>query len=232
MGDAAILNQDMDVRTRAYSDGLADCAAAMRFLGYVLSSEPTAEMLTVLRDPLFDVAFPYGRASAAAARGLRCLEVWRHACADRSDDEAASEAAAQWLTVMAGAGRPLAAPWQSCYTDPDGLLFGSDTLAVRDWYRRYGLEFEGKNREPDDHIGLMLSFLAVLADRERGLLDAGAPVAEIERDQLTFIERHPATFVDRWAEACVESTSFLYAGLALLAQATIAERAEDLRRAL
>ena len=123
-------------------------------------------------------------------------------------------------------------PWQSCYTDPDGLLFGSDTLAARGWYRRYGLEFDAKNREPDDHIGLMLSFLAVLADRERALLEAGQPTERIEEDQLVFIERHPATFVGRWAEACAESTSFLYAGLALLAQAAVEGRARDLREVL
>lgn len=123
-------------------------------------------------------------------------------------------------------------PWQSCYTDPDGLLFGSDTLAARGWYRRYGLEFDAKNREPDDHIGLMLSFLAVLADRERALLEAGQPTERIEEDQLVFIERHPATFVGRWAEACAESTGFLYAGLALLAQAAVEGRARDLREVL
>lgn len=217
---------------QAYTFELETCAVAMRVLGYVLSSEPTAAMLAPLRDPAFDGLFAGTGEPGAAARGLRCLASWRRGTTGQSDAEVQAAAAGEWLAVLGGAGRPQAAPWQSCYTDPDGLLFGSDTLAVRGWYRRYGLEFDAKNREPDDHIGLMLSFLAVLADRERALLDAGRPVREIEQDQLTFIERHPATFVARWAQACTESTSFLYAGLALLAQAAVEQRAENLRGAL
>ena len=78
----------------------------------------------------------------------------------------------------------------------------------------------------------MLSFLAVLADRERLLAGEGRSTRKIVEDQLEFTERHPAAFVGRWADACAASTSFLYAGLALLAQAAVVSRMQDLREEL
>ena len=221
-----------DAEGQVYAGRLEAGALAMRVLGYVLSSEPTVDMLAVLKDPAFDKLVCCAFGPQTVERGVRCLEAWRRGTAGLSETEVQAAAAGEWFVVLGGVGRPQAAPWQSCYTDPDGLLFGSDTLVARDWYRRYGLEFDAKNHEPDDHIGLMLSFLAVLADRERLLAGEGRSTRKIEEDQLEFAERHPATFVGRWADACAASTSFLYAGLALLAQAAVVSRMQDLREEL
>ncbi|MFR3452370.1 MAG: molecular chaperone TorD family protein [Collinsella sp.] len=51
---------------------------------------------------------------------------------------------------MWGPARPLAAPWESYYLDENNRLFTDSTREVRAAFRAHGLEFEKKNREPDD----------------------------------------------------------------------------------
>ena len=108
--DAAVLDKGAGVAGPTYADGLDMCSLAMRFLGYVLSSEPTAAMLAPLRDPAFDGLFAQGSGSAASERGLRCVAAWRCGVAGRTDAEMEAAAAGEWLAVLGGAGRPLAAP--------------------------------------------------------------------------------------------------------------------------
>lgn len=51
-------------------------------------------------------------------------------------------------------------PYESVHTGDDGLIFDRDTLQVRLEYLQLDLEAPKLNNEPDDHIGLELSFLA------------------------------------------------------------------------
>ena len=92
----------------------------------------------------------------------------------------------------------MAAPWESYYLDENNRLFTDSTREVRAAFRAHGLEFEKKNREPDDHIGLMLSFLAVLAGREAEAVEAGdeETARSLQKDQADFIDNHVLTFVE------------------------------------
>ena len=114
-------------------------------------------------------------------------------------------------------------------------LFTDSTREVRAAFRAHGLEFEKKNREPDDHIGLMLSFLAVLAGREAEAVEAGdeETARSLQKDQADFIDNHVLTFVDEWAAAMAEkSDSDFYAGMALLACGLVKERRAQLEEKL
>ena len=115
-----------------------------------------------------------------------------------------------------GPARPLAAPWESYYLDENNRLFTDSTREVRAAFRAHGLEFEKKNREPDDHIGLMLSFLAVLAGREAEAVEAGdeETARSLQKDQADFIDNH------------------FYAGMALLACGLVKERRAQLEEKL
>lgn len=46
--------------------------------------------------------------------------------------------------------------WGSVYTDPEGVLFGNETLAVRQWMRDNLVKINLKDKEPEDQFGLML----------------------------------------------------------------------------
>ncbi len=59
-------------------------------------------------------------------------------------------------------------PYESVYTDEEGLLWGKSTLEVLKCYREAGLEFlrtNDKNTIPD-HIAVELEFMAYLASNE------------------------------------------------------------------
>ena len=129
----------------------------------------------------------------------------------------------------------MAAPWESYDLDENNRLFTDSTREVRAAFRAHGLEFEKKNREPDDHIGLMLSFLAVLAGREAEAVEAGdeETARSLQKDQADFIDNHVLTFVDEWAAAMAEkSDSDFYAGMALLACGLVKERRAQLEEKL
>lgn len=64
-----------------------------------------------------------------------------------------------------------APPWGSVYLDPESVIFGNETLELRQWMREAGVKLNLPEREPEDHFGLvclMLSFaLQGSADAER-----------------------------------------------------------------
>lgn len=64
--------------------------------------------------------------------------------------------------LFVGPGKLLAAPYESTYLNPDRVLMQRETLAVRRFYERAGLELIEKNHEPDDHIALELEFICYL----------------------------------------------------------------------
>lgn len=56
-------------------------------------------------------------------------------------------------------------PYESVYRE--GALWGSSTAAILRRYREFGLEPDGDfRREPPDHLGLELQFMACLCERE------------------------------------------------------------------
>ena len=58
-----------------------------------------------------------------------------------------------------------------------GIVFNEETLEVRDQYRRLGLQAPKLNREPDDHIGLELDFLAQCCVSALTAVEQGAHLA-------------------------------------------------------
>lgn len=45
-------------------------------------------------------------------------------------------------------------PWGSVWLDRESVLFGDSTLALRQWMREKGIQFEMQQNEPEDHFGL------------------------------------------------------------------------------
>ena len=79
--------------------------------------------------------------------------------------EAVAELRREWLRLFVGLGTPEASCLESFYVEPNSHMFGKNVIAVREAYRRHGLEIERLHREPDDHLGLMLGFLSRLDGR-------------------------------------------------------------------
>ncbi|MGX9463053.1 TorD/DmsD family molecular chaperone [Shewanella sp. A14] len=71
-----------------------------------------------------------------------------------------------YYQLFIGPGTKKAYPWGSVYTDKDNLLFGESTLAVRGFYKSYGIEFELDGNKPMDHFALILGVLSEFFSQE------------------------------------------------------------------
>lgn len=144
-------------------DGLA---AAATILSRLLLAAPDAEVLDATRDPvmLADWPLPSGE---IATRGLDLLATSR----ERGEDAAAVKR--DHARLFIGPDTLRAAPYESVHRSTDGLVFEAETMAVRAFYARFGLESARLGREPDDHIGLEFAFVAELATRALDAIEAG-----------------------------------------------------------
>ena len=76
--------------------------------------------------------------------------------------------------LFVGPDAPKAPPYESCYRgeNPERALMTQDTLRVRDFYRKAGVELAAKNTQPDDFIAFELEFLLrLLAEESEQTLD-------------------------------------------------------------
>ena len=117
--------------------------------------------------------------------------------------EAVAELRREWLRLFVGLGTPEASCLESFYVEPNSHMFGKNVIAVREAYRRHGLEIERLHREPDDHLGLMLGFLSRLMAEEREAVEAGdmQQGAALADEQDAFLTEHVLPWLAPWRYA-------------------------------
>lgn len=129
----------------------------------------------------------------ASRRGARLL------VAGAAEDRVAL--ARDYQALFVGPGPLLAPPYESVHLSREHLLFEEQTLQVREAYRAFGLVAPALNREPDDHIGLELHFLAEVCLRSLDALDTG----DDDRFDAT-LAAHQAFLTDHlllWGPECL-----------------------------
>ena len=96
-------------------------------------------------------------------------------------------------------------PYESVHRGRDGLVFDDETLVVRAAYRALSLHAPRLNREPDDHIGLELNFMAQTCDKALEALDADRPSEATQYIAVgsRFFEKH----LSQWAPRMLESAA-------------------------
>ena len=72
----------------------------------------------------------------------------------------ADELAKEYRRLFVGPNALQAPPYGSVYTDPDQVLFGASTLALRGWLNEVGIGIDNDEVAPEDHIATMLSLAA------------------------------------------------------------------------
>lgn len=198
-------------------------AAAWTVLSRLLIQAPTQDLIDTVRSEHMVDQWPLDTSHPANRRGIRLLARSRRA------GETEAEVRRDVQRLFTGPGRLLAPPYESVHLNPSGLIFDSETLAVRAFYRRFGLRAPRLNQEPDDHIALELELLSTLAARALEGEAVDGPWAD---DSVTaireFVSDHALPWHRRLGELTVEhgQTSFMQAvGNLLIATTDLAAAA-------
>ena len=149
-------------------------------------------------------AWPFG--GEEAARALEAL------AADLAQRDPAERHRA-FARLFVGPAKLPAPPWGSVYTDPEGVIFGNLTLDVRQWMREAGVTLRLPERQPEDHLGLMLLMLAWSL---RADVDERAARRLVEELMLPWAPR----FLELLAERADDA---FYGPLACLARVTLGD---------
>lgn len=189
-------------------------AAGWTVLSRLLLAPPTADTLAQLRDADLLAQWPLRDERGAAARGTALL------LASGAEGEDAAAVRRDFAALFVGPGRLKAPPYESVHRSQERLLFEAETFQVRQWYARFGLAAPSLGRQPDDHIGLEIEFLATLAERALTALEESDPDAARE-----LVAAHQAFFSEHllaWAPAVVtliqeHAETAFYRGVAELA---------------
>lgn len=123
--------------------------------------------------------------------------------------------------LFVGPDAPKAPPYESCYRgeNPERTLMTDETLRVRDFYRRAGVELAAKNTQPDDFIAFELEFLLRLLAQE---------TEETQAQTRDFLREHLLVWIPNHVqEIQAHTTHPVCLGMALILQgAAEALRAE------
>ena len=200
-------------------------------LGRDFQNYPAAEerpwLQTLIDEDMFQEA-PFAASQPDVIEGLRLLQEWSRA---GLSDSAFEDLQSDYTYTFIGPDKVRVALWESVYFSRERLTFQEQTLDVRGWYRRFGLQAERIYHEPDDHIGLELAFLALLAQRGISALERGEQdeFNQLLRAQREFFDQHPNQWATTFCEGVLEhARTPFYKGLALLTRGALIELAEIL----
>lgn len=195
-------------------------------LGKVLYTYPDRDLLAIVSEEDFFTDVPFAETQPAVQRGLALLQNWSQVQKSVSPEETLSQLQADYTRLFIGPGKVLAPLWESVHYGEERLIFQQETLAVRQWYQRFGLEAVDLYHEPDDHIGLELAFLAHLAGRALAALEQGEPqtLALLLQVQRQFLSAHLFKWAFGWCALVGEhSQTDFYRGIAQLVEGTLTE---------
>lgn len=205
--------------TADWTEALTGEHLLLSLLGKILYTAPQREWLnTLIRGDVFD-ELPFGADQPLAQQGLQLMQAWCRKNRAGLTDPGIADLQNDYLALFIGLETVLAPVWESVYLNEDHLLFQEQTLQVRQWYARYGIEIEHMHQEPDDHIALEMMFIAHLAQLGLDSLnheDEGGFETTLAA-QRKFLNEHLLRFAPAWY-ALVEANAAtdFYRGLAQL----------------
>ena len=220
-----------DLHTRIGIDWLNTLEAeqlVLGLLGKALFDFPEREWLELLaKDAVFD-DIPFAAEVPDVKAGMKLLKEWNDKNKEGLSDEAFELIKDDYTRLFIGPGAVLAPPWESIYFHQERVIFQKQTLEVREWYCRFGLESVKLYNEPDDHIGLELAFVSHLA----GLAYAVFEQKEQEKfeqliaAQKQFLSEHTLQWAAGWSKLVVEHTrTDFFRGIALITRGVLTELA-------
>lgn len=205
---------------------IAGIALVCGVLGKILYTYPDRDWLqSLVGDRLFDEV-PVEPDHPSGREGLSLLQKWSEACGEDMPEEMFDALRSDYTRLFIGPGQPLAPPWESVHVNRTGLTFQAETLDVRRWYARSGLEFEKLHNEPDDHIGVELAFVSALASRAMDLL-SHENITRTMDGLRGFADQHLLKWAPAWCRKSAEvAETDLYKGTLKMTEGCLNDLAE------
>lgn len=190
-------------------------AGACAFLSRLFLEAVDESLATALREGSVLGDWPLA-ADEETVRGLDALRVGAAIPRD--------ELVVDHRDLFEGPDHVLACPYESVYLSDEHLTFEQETRNVRAFYQRFGVQSPSLGTEPDDHIGLELSFISHLC--VLGLDAIEASDADAETAMIAsigdFLEQHLLRWVDECLDRVVQNaTTDFYRGLGHLTRGTV-----------
>ncbi|MCR5582812.1 MAG: molecular chaperone TorD family protein [Eggerthellaceae bacterium] len=172
-------------------------AASYKFFSDALLHEFTVEQIGQLKS----LAADEGASEEVAAAITSIRRYLAHAGSDPRTDLACDYAR---IFLSAGVNDGITAePYESVFTSEEHLLMQDardDALRI---YRANGVDVDASLRMPEDHLGLELEFMSVMATRTAQVLRASEldcdELARLARVQTGFLKVHILNWVDQLA---------------------------------
>ena len=211
-------------------DYLRESANFLRTLGSLMYTELTQEQIEGLKAQ--NLAALGGEEEGLIGEGFHGIGRYL----SRSGMNVRQDLAVEYARIFLGAGvsaKQSAAPFESVFTSPEGLLMQDARDEVVATYRRYGTVIDPEVNVPEDHLGFELTFLGNMADNTADALATEpidkARVADLVGAQMAFIDAHILNWVDALSEKVDEfAESQFYPSVMKLMRGYVAEHKEML----
>lgn len=183
-------------------------SAALDLLGTLFASDPKLDVEAAgVLDSLVDMDIDSVAADWPFVDAQACLPLLRGLQEGAAGDQ--DELAKEYRRLFVGPNALQAPPYGSVYTDPDQVLFGASTLALRGWLDQVGIGVKNDEVAPEDHIGTMLSLAAWIMRVKPAVLEE-------------YLAKHLMTWVPHYLGELKEAAGEgFYCNLAKLAELTL-----------
>jgi len=206
---------------------ISTCAITLNFFGRLFIEPPDAHFIEQIREGEVFAHWPFEPTNEDAAEALIFLKKGVEAHDEAAQAVLLTEYAALFI------GPDNAVPlWESVWTTKDKLLFDGPMFEVRAAYAKYGLASPNPDHEPDDHIGLEMSFLGGVMGCAATAMDEGDTQTAHEHLAMAaeFINAHLSQWSSAFFEAVAnhEDSSF-YKAVSVLCADTLDQAAHLLQ---
>jgi TorA maturation chaperone TorD len=191
-----------------------------RFLSHVYLKIPEQDFIAELIHKNLLFQWPIEEKNEDLSMGLKLLQNFSSGWKSSQIVDIKSD----YTRLFIGLESTLAPPYASVYLSKDHLLFEKQTLEAREHYEKFSLSVDRKFREPDDHIGNELDFLAFLCRKAAQSLESQKTrEASDYQDALKeFLSAHLLLWLSPFiARIKKNAGSLYYRGIACLTEGTV-----------
>lgn len=142
---------------------LANRAYLYRVFHIVFGAEPSKDELRLLGSPETIEAFRHLEEQDPEAFSPVAADLLVSLGDEADDDAFAASMKSDFMRLFVVPGETYVHPWESSYTGKEAMLFQESTLDVRHRYAEHGFVAVELGHFPEDHVSMMLDFLAYLS---------------------------------------------------------------------